>query len=52
MNYYFRDIKVPIIKILDQIFGHNTYLMKGGQALALHFEKVQAVKEARFLKKI
>jgi predicted nucleotidyltransferase component of viral defense system len=52
MDYYFSDIKDHIIKTLDAVLGPNNYLMKGGQALALHFKRIHAESEARFSRDI
>jgi hypothetical protein len=52
MDYFFAEVKDKMIAALQELFGGQPYLMKGGQALALHLNRANAQKYARFSKDI
>lgn len=52
MDYFFTDVRDKMIAVLQELFGGQPYLMKGGQALALHLNRAEASKDARFSKDI
>jgi predicted nucleotidyltransferase component of viral defense system len=52
MEYNFNDIKPSLIHTLVAALGDAAYLIKGGQAISVHFERIHAASEARFSRDI